>query len=410
MPQRVSPTDRVRGQIDELFASCRPLPEILEEVARLGAQLLMQAALEAEVDRVPRPRPLPAGRGLRGRPAGLPQRLPGRDRQDDRRAGDPGPAEAARHHRGVRVAAVRRRTVTKSNALESLVIAGFVRGLSVRDVENTLAEALGDRGRVVASRPCRRVCQAIGDEFAAWSTAPPGRHRAGLPVPGRLLVQDAPRLPAPSRCWRRGASPPPASRCSSAWPPAAASPPTPGPTSSTTSRTRGLRFRRCWSSPTARAGLIAADRVRPSPRTAPALPDPPLPQLSWPSCPAEDAEPRCGRLLGALRHRGPERRRPGARAASWSPPCNDRIDAFAEQYARDLPGRGEVPAHRPRTADRYLRFPPSTTTGSGTPTSSNAPSARPAAASKSSAACPARPAASTWSGPSWTAPPAAGAA
>ena len=35
--------------IDELFAQGRPLPEILEEVARLGAQLLMQAALEAEV-------------------------------------------------------------------------------------------------------------------------------------------------------------------------------------------------------------------------------------------------------------------------------------------------------------------------------------------------------------------------
>jgi transposase-like protein len=32
-----------------LFAQDRPLPEILEEVARLGAQLLMQAALEAEV-------------------------------------------------------------------------------------------------------------------------------------------------------------------------------------------------------------------------------------------------------------------------------------------------------------------------------------------------------------------------
>ncbi len=35
------------------------------------------------------------------------------------------------------------KTVTKSNALESLVIAGFVRGLSVRDVENTLADAQG---------------------------------------------------------------------------------------------------------------------------------------------------------------------------------------------------------------------------------------------------------------------------
>ena len=48
MPVRVSPTDLIRHHIDELFATDRPLP-ILEEVARLGAQLLMQAALEAEV-------------------------------------------------------------------------------------------------------------------------------------------------------------------------------------------------------------------------------------------------------------------------------------------------------------------------------------------------------------------------
>jgi putative transposase len=32
---------------------------------------------------------------------------------------------------------------TRTSALESLVIAGFVRGLSVRDVEATLAEATG---------------------------------------------------------------------------------------------------------------------------------------------------------------------------------------------------------------------------------------------------------------------------
>jgi putative transposase len=49
MPHRVSPTDCVHGHIDELFASGKPLPEILEDVARLGAQLLMQAALEAEI-------------------------------------------------------------------------------------------------------------------------------------------------------------------------------------------------------------------------------------------------------------------------------------------------------------------------------------------------------------------------
>ena len=30
MPQRVSPTDRIRGHIDELFAQDKQLPEILE--------------------------------------------------------------------------------------------------------------------------------------------------------------------------------------------------------------------------------------------------------------------------------------------------------------------------------------------------------------------------------------------
>jgi hypothetical protein len=43
-----------------LFAEDRPLPAILEEVARLGAQLLMQAALEAEAPRSPKtPGPVP---------------------------------------------------------------------------------------------------------------------------------------------------------------------------------------------------------------------------------------------------------------------------------------------------------------------------------------------------------------
>jgi hypothetical protein len=37
VPVRVSPTDRIHRHIDDLFAQDRPLPEILEEVARLGA-------------------------------------------------------------------------------------------------------------------------------------------------------------------------------------------------------------------------------------------------------------------------------------------------------------------------------------------------------------------------------------
>jgi hypothetical protein len=47
---RVSPTDRIRGGIDALFDGSRELSEIVEEVARLGARLIIQTAVEAEVD------------------------------------------------------------------------------------------------------------------------------------------------------------------------------------------------------------------------------------------------------------------------------------------------------------------------------------------------------------------------
>jgi hypothetical protein len=48
--RRTANSARLRStSIDELFAEDRPLPEVLQEVARQGAQLLMQAALEAEV-------------------------------------------------------------------------------------------------------------------------------------------------------------------------------------------------------------------------------------------------------------------------------------------------------------------------------------------------------------------------
>ncbi len=60
--------------------------------------------------------------------------------------------------------------VTKTNALESLVIASFIRGLSMRDVEATLAEALGDQAAISKST-VSSVCQQIKDEYQAWPAA-----------------------------------------------------------------------------------------------------------------------------------------------------------------------------------------------------------------------------------------------
>ena len=51
MTKRVSPVERIRAQIDDLFAASeRPLTEILEDVGRLSVRLLMQTAVEAEVE------------------------------------------------------------------------------------------------------------------------------------------------------------------------------------------------------------------------------------------------------------------------------------------------------------------------------------------------------------------------
>jgi putative transposase len=169
---RVSPTDRVRVRIDELFAQDKPLQEILEEVARLGAQLLMQAALEAEVTEF-------LGRDRYARAALTEGARPG-SRNGYREVSvktTAGPVALERPKvRGTTEAFASRlfgSHVTRTNALESLVIASFIRGLSVRDVEATLADALGDQAAVSKST-VSAVCQAIKQEYQAWAQRPLG--------------------------------------------------------------------------------------------------------------------------------------------------------------------------------------------------------------------------------------------
>src|SRR6187431_2546524 len=47
--KRVSPAERLRAEIDEVFAGGADLSRAVERVAQLGAQLLLQSAVEAEV-------------------------------------------------------------------------------------------------------------------------------------------------------------------------------------------------------------------------------------------------------------------------------------------------------------------------------------------------------------------------
>jgi len=160
MSTRVSPIERIRAEIDDLFGSERELGEVLEEVARLGVRLLMQSAIEAEVTEFLGRERYSHGERLRSgsRNGHCPTTI----------KTTTGPVTIDRPKlRGTDEAFASRLLgvgVCRTNALESLVIAGFVRGLSVRDVEASLADALGPQAALSTSTVAR-VCEASKEEF-----------------------------------------------------------------------------------------------------------------------------------------------------------------------------------------------------------------------------------------------------
>lgn len=163
MSTRVSPVERIRADIDDLFASERDLGDVLEEVARLGVRLLMQTAIEAEVTEfLGRER---YAHGERTRAGSRNGHCP----TTIKTTSSPVTIERPKLRNTDEAFASRLLGigVCRTNALESLVIAGFVRGLSVRDVEATLADALGPEAALSKST-VSRVCEAIKDQFDVW--------------------------------------------------------------------------------------------------------------------------------------------------------------------------------------------------------------------------------------------------
>jgi len=83
-------------------------------------------------------------------------------------------------------------SVTKTNALESLVIASFIRGLSVRDAQATLAEALGSCATALARRhrpgSLGRVEVTDRDDMPLGLHDPRAEARRAEAVPGRWRV------------------------------------------------------------------------------------------------------------------------------------------------------------------------------------------------------------------------------
>jgi transposase-like protein len=157
----------IRAQIDDLFAASeRPLTEILEDVGRLSVRLLMQTAVEAEVEAF-----LCRARYERRDHDGPPGYRNGHQPPATVKT-TMGPVELQRPKLRDSDERFCSRLfgdgVTRTNALEALVISGWVRGLSDRDIEAALGEVLGAEAALSRST-VSRICQAIRDEFAAWS-------------------------------------------------------------------------------------------------------------------------------------------------------------------------------------------------------------------------------------------------
>jgi putative transposase len=162
---RVSPSQRIRAQIDELIAGAErgSLAEHFEQVACLAVRLVLQTALETELTEF-----LGRDRYAGGE----------RDRDGHRNGYAPVSIKTTAGRvtlerpkvRGSAAAFASRLLgagVTRTNALESLVIAGFVGGLSVRDLEASLADALGPQATVSKST-VSRICEQVKEEFDIW--------------------------------------------------------------------------------------------------------------------------------------------------------------------------------------------------------------------------------------------------
>lgn len=165
MPRRVSPTETIRAEIDGLFGSGRDIAEVLEEVMRLSARLVLQEVLEDEVTSW-------LGRGWNSRAVG--ERPGQRNGHSDLTVKTTaGPVELKRpklrNTTETFASSLLGKSVVRSEPLEALVISGWVRGLSDRDIEALLAEALGPEAALSKST-ASRICQRLRDEFEVFRT------------------------------------------------------------------------------------------------------------------------------------------------------------------------------------------------------------------------------------------------
>jgi putative transposase len=161
---KIVPSERLRRELDEVLAGVGECDDPVEAVARLGARLILQQALEDEVTDF-----LGRERYERADDEGAAIYRNGYERRTVRTTSGPVELERPRIRNAAALgfeSQVLGKGVARTHALEALIIVGFLRGLSVRDVEALLEEALGEH--VVGKSTVARICEDTRERYAAW--------------------------------------------------------------------------------------------------------------------------------------------------------------------------------------------------------------------------------------------------
>ena len=155
MEQRIAPSDRLEAAIADMLAEGFTDPIKLTELGRLGAQLVIQRGVDAQVQEFLQRARYERTLEARGSPNGVrPRRL--QTAEGELEILVPQVRECA--EKFVPRIIPETRTVIRTRPLEALVIGAYVRGLSDRDIESLLREAgLGKLSKSEASRICREL-------------------------------------------------------------------------------------------------------------------------------------------------------------------------------------------------------------------------------------------------------------
>src|SRR5215218_4795133 len=221
---RVSPTEAIRAEIHELFASGGELLSVVEQVARLSVRLTFQSVIEEIVCEE-------LGRGrYQRRTADSPEGYRNGWQPPRTLKTSLGPVELQRpklrHAHAALCDRLFGQGVSRTNALETLVISCWVRGLSDRDVEAMLVEVFGEQA-TVSRTTVSRICQRLRSEFDAWRR----RDLTGVGIDYLYLDGSFFKMHPKARAepvlvaWGSRST---ASRCSWVWPRARPSRPMPG--------------------------------------------------------------------------------------------------------------------------------------------------------------------------------------